>query len=182
MADPEDPDVGLLAAVDDQLFSCVHPLVSLERLILAGCHRITNTGVSHLAAKCPNLIELSLYQCALCTDLSLKSIADALTELRVLNVRSCALITDDGLKELSRCRFLSKVCLENTGITGAIASHHLIIIQLRMAADDGMMQLLASHPHLELIESNCCIVDDLWPGYSTMFYLDADDTSEEKRV
>ena len=45
-------------------------------------------------------------------------------------------------------------------------------------ADAGVIALMARFTGLELLESNCCLVDDLWPGYSTNFYLNLEKDDE----
>ncbi len=97
---------------DNDLANLCCQLRKLERLKLANCGNITDSGVAHLA-HLGQLKELDLTWCWKMTDQGLLHLAQ-LTQLKELDLGSCLQLTDKGLAHLVR---LSS-CLKQLDLCG----------------------------------------------------------------
>jgi len=124
--------------------------------------RLTDASVSQIGSTCPELLELSIYQCSLLTDSSVSAVAEGCTKLLKLNCRSVPHMTDSSLSMIGlNCLQLQGICVENTQVT-----------------DEGVTELLGRIDGLSFMPSNCCIIPDLWPGNSRAYYDGATEGAE----
>lgn len=88
--------------------------VGVRAVLAGGAARLTDDGVSELAAACPAATSLDLSGAALVTDTGLRVVALHCTSLRRLDVSKCAGLRGPGLAALgSRCKRLEVAVLSN---------------------------------------------------------------------
>lgn len=99
------------------------PNLRLEKVHLANCDQLTNTGLVALARSQVDLRHLDLSCCVRVTDQSVVAFAQHLKELRVLRLKLCRAVTDLGIAELknlpleeldvSGCEYVTGQGIEN---------------------------------------------------------------------
>lgn len=85
--------------------------LQLSTLLLRGCE-MSNLGLVALCDTQSTIIELDVSSCARVTDSALSSICSRLPNLKILSIQSCRAITDTGIQGLSQLSQLESVNLQ----------------------------------------------------------------------
>ncbi|KAK9809585.1 hypothetical protein WJX73_004319 [Symbiochloris irregularis] len=90
------------ALLDDGLARFAYGSCSqLGTLDLAGCRKLTDTGIAAVADACPHLRHLNISSCHLVTDWGFAQLGQACQKLRVLKACGCDRLGDAGLQALA---------------------------------------------------------------------------------
>jgi hypothetical protein len=140
------PGLSLRPDATNTALAALPRFANLERLDLAGCTKVTDSGLEHVGrlrglavldlwsctrvgdaglahlAGLGSLTQLNLRRCARVTDAGLAALAGS-TELHVLSLGACPKIRDAGLAALARCRRLAALDLSESAITDAGLAH-----------------------------------------------------------
>lgn len=180
-------ELGDCTQVSDLGLKYVSKLVSLRRLCLKFCQKLTGAGLRHLAAL--DLQELDLYDCVvsrigaqswavlsrlrrleLCwcdvSDIDLQSFSLSLFNLQQLNLSYCSAITSAGLQHLSQLplqQLTLRSCeVSDVGLRHVAALlnlHKLDLAQCRQVTDEGLQHLKPLTKLQQLDLSGCHVAD-----------------------
>ena len=141
-------------------------------VILSGCRRLTDVGVSAIARGCPYLTTIVLNSCSSITDMGISAIAQGCPHLSTISLVVCRTITDTGIFDIAEgCPRLTTISLYNcyritdAGVSAiAEGCFHLTTITLdncNHITDVGISAIAEGCPHLATISvKNCQSITD----------------------
>lgn len=146
--------------------SCQHPMI--QSLNIAGCHAITDIGISRLATQTrEHLVQLNVSGCIKITPESIAIIASNCRQLRRLNLSNIKSIDDECIRVLWRnCPHMEKLCLKECDqLTDAAFKalgfvwpklDHLDLTYCSKVGDAGMLQIATYCPVLRMLRMTGC--------------------------
>eukprot|EP01033_Poteriospumella_lacustris_P007657 gene7657-5506_t len=159
-------DMSILRRCTPEEVWHAHPMI--QSLNIAGCHAITDIGISRLATQSrEHLVQLNVSGCIKITPESIAIIASHCRQLKRLNLSNIKSIDDECIRVLWRnCPQMEKLCLKECDqLTDAAFKalgfvwpklDHLDLTYCSKVGDAGMLQVATYCPVLRMLRMTGC--------------------------